>query len=154
MPDARPHVARPILHLDVDGVLLGKDGRGGAGVCLARHAEEFLAHCVARFDCRWLTTHCRHGDAGAVMGLLARYADEAFLELAAAVRPAAWRTLKTEAIDFRSDFHLVDDGLLQAEEALLAAHGVLDRWIRADTRARPDDLARVLELLRERTGPG
>jgi hypothetical protein len=149
---------RPILYLDVDGVLLGAAGRAGEGqsglgTALARHAEEFLAYCTTQCDCYWLTTHCREGDAGPVMRYLARYAGEIALVLAAAVKPTAWCTLKTEVIDPESDFYVVDDGLLQVEQEWLAVHGVRDRWIETDTRIRPDDLKRVLGLLQEKLTP-
>jgi hypothetical protein len=143
-------VTPTILYLDVDGVLLADAGPDGLGVALARHAEELLAYCTAHYDCRWLTTHCHEGDAGPVMRYLARYAGEAVLALAAIVKPTTWRTFKTEAIDLASNFYVIDDGLLRAEQDLLKEHGVLGRWIQADTRRRPDDLARVLRLLRER----
>jgi len=142
---------RPILYLDVDGVLLGRGDPGDPAVVPARHAESFLAFCTKRYDCRWLTTHCREGDTGAVMRHLARYAGEDLLAPARGVGPTTWRTLKTEVIDPDSDFLVIDDGLLQVEQEWLARHGILDRWIRADTRKDPDDLIRVLDLLRART---
>jgi len=138
----------PILYLDVDGILLGEDSQGGYGVTLAKHAEEFLSYSTAHYDCHWLTTHCRDGDTGPLMRYLARFADQNVLALAAAVKPTVWCTLKTEAIDLASDFYVIDDGLLQVEQELLARHGLLKRWIQADTRRRPDDLRRVLGLLR------
>jgi hypothetical protein len=146
----------PILYLDVDGVLLAGeasvDGDGLVpGVALAEHAEEFLDYCVAHYDCRWLTTRCRDGDARPLLRGMSRYAHEGFLRLAASVRPTVWNTLKTEAIDPLSDFYWVDDCLLQSEQQWLAANEVLDRWVHADTRKRPDDLRRVLEELRGRT---
>ncbi|MBN1320565.1 MAG: hypothetical protein JXA87_06980 [Thermoleophilia bacterium] len=146
---------RLILYLDVDGVLLGgADSTGqdglGLGVALARHAKEFLAYCTGHYDCRWLTTKCRDGDAGPLFRHLSGYAGEDLLRLAASVKPTTWNTLKTEAIDPLSDFYWVDDSLLQSEQQWLATHGILDRWIQADTRKRPDDLGRVLEELRQR----
>lgn len=66
------------------------------------------------------------------------------------IEPTRWNTLKTEAIDMDSDFHWTDDRLLQSEAEVLRAHGVHDRLVIADSRSRPDDLARVIELLRER----
>jgi hypothetical protein len=144
-PTAVPAVAstRPILYLDVDGVLL-------AGT-LAKHAEKFLGYCVGHYECRWLTTRCRDGDARPLMRHLGRFAGDALLQLAGLVRPTTWNTLKTDAIDPLSDFYWVDDCPLQSEQQWLVANEVFDRWIQADTRRRPDDLCRVLEVLRERT---
>lgn len=158
-PALTAQVPRPFLYLDVDGVLLADrdpgpradpGGRGGGAPAPASHVEEFLAYCAAEFDCRWLTTHAHEGDAEPVMCYLARHAGEAVLASAARVKPTVWRTLKTEAIDLGSDFYVIDDGLLQAEQEVLRAHGVLHRWIQADTRERPEDLKRVLALLKEK----
>ena len=141
-----------LAYLDLDGVLLGKDGKadpGFARVALAAKAEEFLAFCVAHYECYWLTTHCRHGDATHVMNVLGRYAGDAVMKLAAAIGPTAWKTLKTEAFDLSSDFFWIDDAPLQAEIDFLEKRGLLDRWINVDTRRNTDDLLRVMGILRE-----
>ena len=43
------------LYLDIDGVLLTRDGS------LANHSTEFLRWAVENFECYWLTTRDRNG---------------------------------------------------------------------------------------------
>jgi len=65
------------------------------------------------------------------------------MEMAKIVKPVTWKTLKTEAIDLKSDFYWLDDQLLQMEREILEKAGRLDRWIRVDTRANHSDLIRA-----------
>ena len=102
----------PKLYLDIDGVLIGKDG----------------------------TT-------GNVIDYLGRFCDADTLRLAGQVKAAPWTTAKTEAINLKSDFYWVDDSPLQFEIDILKANGRLDRWVPIDTRSRPDDLKRAIEVL-------
>ena len=94
-----------LLYLDVDSILLGKDSPDDAQIILAKHAKKFLEFCLAHFQYYWLTTYCKEGNTTVVANLLRRYADESLMELIRAIAPAPWRTLKTEAINFQSDFY-------------------------------------------------
>jgi len=135
------------LYIDLDGVLLGKARPADTEIILAKHAREFLEYCVQNYECYWLTTHCRDGDTTRVVNTLRRYADEPLIALIGQIRPTAWKTLKTEAVDLESDFYLIDDQLLQHEVGLLEKKGVLGRWLKVDTRRNPDDLRRAIALL-------
>jgi len=68
-----------------------------------------------------------------------------FLDLAAKVKPTCFQVMKTEALD--GDFLWLDDAPMQCELDWLAARGWLDRWIRVDTRKRPEDLLRAQRKL-------
>jgi hypothetical protein len=138
------------LYLDIDGVLVGKPEPKSSAVGLALHAEEFLFFALEHFDCRWLTTHCTGGDIAPVIDYLREFTSVRMLELASKVKPCAWHTLKTEAIDFTSDFYWLDDSLLMSEIAVLKQKKALDRWIQVDTRHDPDGLAKAMSLLKER----
>ena len=137
------------VYIDVDGVLLGKAQPADTEIILARYAKEFLEYCLQRYQCYWLTTHCKDGDTTHVVEMLQRYADEPVMKLVRSIRPTSWKTLKTEAIDFQSDFYLIDDQLLQHEIELLRTKAVLHRWIQVNTRRNPDDLERALIILRK-----
>lgn len=138
-----------LLYLDIDGVLLGKTKPDDMEVILAKHVKEFLEFCLQRYKCYWLTTHCREEDTTTVINLLKRYADESVMELIRAVNSTSWKTLKTEAIDFQSDFYWLDDQLLQSEIEVLKKNNAFNRWIQVDTRRNPDDLKRVIPILQE-----
>ncbi len=132
------------LYLDIDGVLLGKADPNSPEICLASGAEEFLAFTLARFDCFWLTTHCQ-GRIGRVLRYLATYGSAEFMALAAQVKPTCFRMIKTEAL--AGDFLWLDDAPMQCELDWLSTRGWLDRWIRVDTRHKPEDLRRAQHLL-------
>jgi hypothetical protein len=138
-----------LLYLDIDGVLLGKNEPDSLEVVLARYAKEFLEYCLQKFDCYWLTTHCKEKDTTALVNYLKEYADSAVIKLIKAIKPISWRTLKTEAIDFSSDFYWIDDELLQCEVEILKQNKVFDRWIEVNTRKYPDDLKRAISILKE-----
>lgn len=141
------HLTTKLLYLDIDGVLLGKAKHDDIEVILAKHAMEFLEYCLQHYKCYWLTTHCKEGDRTAVVNLLKNYADEYAMRLIKLINPTSWETLKTEAIDFSSDFYWLDDQLLCSEIELLKKNNVFDRWVQVDTRRNPDDLKRVISVL-------
>jgi hypothetical protein len=137
------------LYLDLDGVLIGKNSPHDINNAIAKHSEDFLKHALANFDCYWLTTHCKDGDNQRVLRQLKFYADECILGLAKVIKPTSWKTLKTEAIDFHSDFYWLDDGPLQVEIKILRDRNAINRFIHVDTRKSPDDLRRVLGVLKQ-----
>lgn len=141
------------LYLDVDGVLLGKNHLDDLEVVLAKHAKEFLAFCLDNFQCYWLTTHCNRKNTETVVNLFKTYADESVMQFIYAIKPTNWRTFKTEAIDFKSDFYWVDDQLMAYEIEILKKNKALDRWVKVDTRKEPDDLMRVMALLNKTLQP-
>jgi len=132
------------LYLDIDGVLLGKEDSGSPEIRLALYAEEFLVFALAQFDCFWLTTHCQ-GRTEEVLKYLAPYGSTAFMALAAQVQPTQFRVMKTEAL--AGNFLWLDDAPMQCELDWLSTRGWLDRWIRVDTRHKPEDLRRAQHLL-------
>ncbi len=45
------------------------------------------------------------------------------------VKPAVWKDLKTEAIDFSTKFYWIDDYVFEAEKNVLRLNNCLDRLI-------------------------
>lgn len=79
-----------------------------------------------------------------------RYVNSAVLELVKQIKPTSWNVLKTEAIDFASDFYWIDDQLIYSEIEVLRQNDSLNRWIRICTRSNPDDLKLAITLLEKR----
>jgi hypothetical protein len=131
------------LYLDIDGVLLmAKHTQAAPGV------DAFVAFVTQHFDCYWLTTHCK-GDSHPAIRYLAQFLLPSTLELLrAAVNPTNWDTLKTEAIDFESNFYWIDDSPFQAEKACLEYNQVANRLIVVDLNC-PNELFIVQTKLRE-----
>ena len=137
---------KKLLYLDVDGVLLGKSNLNK--VILAPYAKEFLSFCLKNFECYWLTTHCKDSETENVIRQIKEYADNFVIGLIKQILPTTWKTLKTEVIDFRSDFFWVDDSPLQYEIEQLKMNSVFHRWIEVNTRKCPDDLKRAMGILK------
>ena len=137
------------LYIDVDGVLLGKHNPNSIEVRVAHHAREFLEFCLNNFDCYWLTTHCPEGDTAHVIKWLKKYADESIIELVTAIKPTSWSRIKTDAIDFSSDFYWIDDEPSSYEKETLKKNNAFGRWIKVNTCQNPDDLKRAICILQE-----
>jgi len=137
------------LYLDVDGVLLGKHSPNNLEVVLAKHAKEFLEFCLKRYECHWLTTHCKDGDNTYVLRWLRKYADRQVFNLVKTIKATSWGTLKTDAIDFSSDFYWIDDEPLLTEIEILRKNNAYHKWVDINTYKRSDDLWRALMILDE-----
>lgn len=140
---------RKILYIDIDGVILGKKSPTDIRISLANSAAEFLKFCISNFECYWLTTHCKDGKIQSIVDVMSRYADDGALSLISSIKPAVWNTLKTEAIDFESDFYWIDDSPMAGEIEVLKEHNAINRLIQVDTRKNCNDLKRVLSILAE-----
>lgn len=63
------------LYLDIDGVLLtNRNPRAADG------AIELINFILSRFDCYWLTTHCRENDSTHTLRMLALYFPESIVK--------------------------------------------------------------------------
>jgi hypothetical protein len=129
------------LYLDIDGVLLtAKHTRAADGV------DEFVDFVTTYFECYWLTTHCK-GDSRTALKYLAQFMQlETIEKLKDTVRPTNWDALKTEAIDFESDFYWLDDNPLQVERKQLGDKGVEDRLMMIDLKRANELAATRIEL--------
>jgi len=133
-----------IIYLDIDGVLtydsLEKFGQAANG------AMEFLRAITNKYDCYWLTTHCRGGENHATEHLSKKLPAEAlpYLNL---IKPTDWSTWKTEAIDFSHDFRWIEDGVYGPELEALRKHNCEDKLIKINLREKPDQLKDILSQL-------
>lgn len=121
------------IYLDIDGVLLTKEGKQPAGLV------EFLKKVTAH-DCFWLTTHCRDKSLDHVeFHLKPKVSEEAWSYLKK-VQPNSWDSLKTEGIDFSTEFIWFDDNLMRSEEQILRQNNALNSFRLVDLRKYPDQL--------------
>lgn len=106
------------IYIDIDGVLL--DYKTGEP---AKHAEELIMFLTSgRYDCYWLTTHCK-GDSASALEYLSSHFSKRAIKRLERIKATDWTDLKTEAIDLNSDFIWLDDYPFQAEiSALDCAH--------------------------------
>lgn len=115
------------LYLDIDGVLLTNQNQRAADGTI-----ELIDFILPKFDCYWLTTHCRENNSTNALRRLALYFPESVIEKLKQIKPTQWNTLKTEAIDFNSDFYWLDDYVLEAEKRGLERHKCLQNLLLVD----------------------
>lgn len=130
------------IYLDIDGVLLQKDGRPANGL------DEFLDFTVSHFECYWLTTHCKGTNASALHYLRGRVSDKSFSEIGL-IHATDWQTYKTEAINFNKDFLWLDDLIFEKEKKTLAENNVTEKLVIMDLKTNPNQLLNVLQNLKE-----
>lgn len=128
------------LYLDIDGVLIGRDGKPAEGLV------EFLAFATERFECYWLTTHC-DGDSDQVfLYLVGRVPAEAIAYIEK-IRPTRFGALKTDGIDFSGPFYWLDDTVFASEQAVLRERGAADAFLHTDINRDPGALRQRLAFL-------
>lgn len=125
------------LYLDIDGVLLTKQG------IPALHLVEFLKFATNQFDCYWLTTHCDGDATTAFLYLVGKIPSEAvqFLEK---IKPTKWKLWKPEGIDFSQDFIWLDDCAFEGDKKMLNDHQALEKLITVDLKSNPDQLLDIV----------
>jgi hypothetical protein len=130
------------LYLDIDGVLLKKDGTP------AENLVSFLKYATENFNCYWLTTHCDGDATPAFLYLVGKVPQEAapFLEK---IQPTKWKLWKTEGIDFSQDFLWLDDTRFEGEQNALTEKGASDKFVFIDLKANPNQL---LDMVNGRVG--
>ncbi len=129
------------IYLDIDGVLLAKNGEQ------AEHVKIFLEKATSAHEVYWLTTHCK-GDAVYTLKQISGSFNPDILPFLKKIKPTNWITLKTEAIDFDSDFLWFDDYALQVELDVLKRYNKLNNLVKVDLISDPDYLTKMIKLLK------
>lgn len=129
-----------IIYIDIDGVLLTTKL-----TTQADHAIQFINFITENFDCYWLTTHCK-GNNQTALNYLEKYFDKPILNKLEKIKPTNWTSLKTEAIDFNSDFFWLEDFPFQSEINILESNNKKDKLITVDLN-KTDELLRLMTFL-------
>ena len=104
---------KPIVYLDIDGVLLAND------LNPANYVHEFLEIVNKRaLEVYWLTTHCK-GDATTAYKRLELVLQPKTMELLKEVKATNWDSAKTQTIDFTKPFLWFDNDLFYEEKRTL-----------------------------------
>ena len=133
------------IYLDIDGVLLTTKNTK-----TVFNAELFIIFLVNSFDCYWLTTHCK-GDVKPTIRYLEQFFDSEIVEFLKRIKATNWNTLKTEAIDFNSDFYWLDDNPFKSEIKVLEKFGLKDRLLTVDLN-RNDEHDKLMSFLKSKKG--
>jgi hypothetical protein len=142
---------KPVLFLDVDGVLIRYTRTEALPT---PHVKEFLEWAVEHFECRWLTSWAKSGtmdwehrvELAKKLGV-----SEALLRNMDHRHP--WNDEKTQAIDITEfdDNHCLvrwlDDDRMNDEQATLKRWGVQEIFIHTDCNKNPQRLKQVWDEL-------
>ena len=127
------------IYLDVDGVILDKHLKPSA--CL----HEFIEYVTSHHTCYWATTHVVDGTTGHLFVYLRRNGvPEETLELLGQIRGTTWDVLKTEVIDFTTDFLWFEDMPTDQERKALKQHKAADKLVWVD-REQGDGLCKWIQ---------
>ncbi len=123
--------------LDIDGCLVLDDlENNGKGALRLGLFLSTIGNLQADGLCKiqWLTTHCKNGDDAQVLEYLKQRLDPHDFDLIKRmkIQPTTWNELKTEAIDFSTDFLWFDDELLQEELEVLKKYNAEDKFVKID----------------------
>ena len=129
------------LYLDIDGVLLDCN----AATC-ARGACELIEYVTNEFDCYWLSSHCK-GDAEQAIEYLSGYFPPDVIDKLQKVKPTFWEKLKTEGIDYDSNFIWLTYCPSHEEQQVLENFGASESLYSVDLR-NEDELKNVLTYLK------
>lgn len=129
------------IYIDIDGVLL--DYKTGQA---APHAEELIMFLTSgRYDCYWLTTHCK-GDPATAISYLSKHFSGKVMRRLKKIKVTNWSTLKTEAIEWDCDFIWLEDYPFQAEVSELYNHHKEKALYKVDL-TRKEELLDVIEFI-------
>lgn len=113
-------MTRPVLYIDVDGVLFGRYGEPET-FQLRPGVSSFLIWCCANFRCRWLTAWSN----GRIASLLA----DGYCSAALDIKHTCWGEAKSSVIDFDEPLWMwIEDGLMDRDRVVLEQHGCLDNY--------------------------
>lgn len=130
------------MYLDIDGTMIHEDltenyGKPAAGL------EEFLI-ALRPYDTFWLTTHCREADASYARTKMKKVLSPEYYEDIDRIQPTAWIDLKTEALDWNSDFIWFDNDIFDAERKILERCTPDQMVVQVDLRANPRQLEEIV----------
>ena len=100
------------IYLDIDGTMIHEEIEK-AGIP-AIGLDEFLV-ALRPHETYWLTTHCMNGDPQYAQKLMKKKVPEEFHADIDRIMPTAWSLLKTDALDFNSEFIWFDNEVSSQE---------------------------------------
>ena len=145
------------LYLDVDGTLLRRSGhaRLRGEFAPADHLAGFLEWAAGGFECVWITSRTRHGDAELLLPVLRQAvgpgeAWDRIHGLIVGFATPRWCDCKAQAMDLGQDFLWLDDAPEEESLDALRRAGRSHCWVGVSVDQRPGDLLRVMDLAARR----
>jgi len=129
------------IYLDIDGTMIHEDltdnyGKAAAGL------EDFIV-ALRRFDTYWLTTHCTTGDPVNAVRIMKAVLPELLHPDIERIKGTVWGEMKTEALDWSSDFIWFDNDIFAAEWKDLEKCRENQSVVQVDLRTNPQQLIEI-----------
>ena len=128
------------IYLDIDGTMIHEEIEK-AGVP-AVGLEEFLV-ALRPYETYWLTTHCMNGDPQYAQKLMKKKVSEDYYGDIERIMPTAWSLLKTDALDFSSDFIWFDNEVSSQELKELQECNESQSLMQVDLKTNPEQLIEI-----------
>ena len=135
------HDASMKVYLDIDGTLIHEDLGPNYGKPAAGLAD--FVRALRPYDVYWLTTHCRDNDPVRAREIVKRVLPEELHADIDRIKPVVWDMMKTEALDWESDFIWFDNDIFDEERAAFANALPTQQFIEVDLRQNPDQLIEI-----------
>lgn len=129
------------VYLDIDGTMIHEDlsdmyCKPAAGL------EDFIV-ALRPYDTYWLTTHCTTGDPTNARRIMKAVLPEELHADIDRIKPTVWQDLKTQGIDFDSDFIWFDNDIYTGEWDKLKQCNDNQTVIEVDLRNNPRHLIEI-----------
>ncbi len=131
------------LYIDIDGVLLTTKQ-----IRPAENVSVFLDFISTNFECLWLTTHCKGLENNSIK-YLSNYLNINDLEKIKTFKETNWDALKTDGIDFESDFYWLDDYPFESEILVLKSLNLENRLLKVELNGEKN-LEWIMKFLQEK----
>ncbi len=142
------------LYLDIDGTLINTNERYDCNYPIARCCFDFLQFATTNFNCKWLSFHTRGGRGCRVYDVFeealgGKKLSSEWKMILDRIEPAFWIRKKTDGVNFKQDFIIIDDDCDPVDMNVLLQNNSLDCLIPVYINTMPFDLLRVKLILEE-----
>lgn len=129
------------IYLDIDGTLIHEDATENYGKPAAGLADFLVA--LRPHATYWLTTHCRDGNPDRARSILKAHLPPEFHGDVDRILPTTWDYLKTDGIDWSSDFVWFDNTIHTAEWERFKTAGPNQQVVEVNLRDNPEQLIEI-----------
>jgi len=129
------------IYLDIDGTMIHEE-RWDLDNPAAAGLEDFII-ALRPYDTYWLTTHCTTGDPEKARQIMKKLLPESLYPDIDRIKGTVWTDMKTEALDWQSDFIWFDNDIFAAEWKELEKCNENQSVVQVDLRTNPEHLIEI-----------
>jgi len=130
------------IYLDIDGTMIHEE-RWDLDNPAAAGLEDFIV-ALRPYDTYWLTTHCTTGDPEKARQIMKKLLPESLHPDIDRIKGTVWTDMKTEALDWQSDFIWFDNDIFAAEWKALEKCNQNQSVVQVDLRTNPEHLREII----------